>query len=341
MKGYLYLFYGEEDFLIEEEINKFKNKLGISSQGFSNLEVIDGENGDTDEIVNSVKTPTMLGGERLIIVKDFKGFNPSKNRGDEKNDGKKTGGRLDGLRDCLRNIPEGVTLIFNSAGGVDKRSKLYKLIDDTGVIKEFKSFADWEQEKFLAWIIGRVKLMGKKIGSHAARLLVDISGKNLRSLSKEIEKLTTYIGEREWIEERDVKALASSGQINAFSFADAVRRKDAKKALDTLRKLIKDREPPARLLGFLATQMRMLLQLKGLEEEGLSAFEMSERLRANPYFVKKCAEHIRNFTLDELKKNMELLHLADLKLKTGAAPAPLILEMLILDICKTKAKAEA
>ncbi len=330
MKGNLYLFYGEEDFLIEEEIGKLKGELGISSSGFSGIERIDGEEGNFDSIISSVMTPTMLGGQRLIVVKDFKGLKPSKSQNAET----KTGGGLPEFLNCLRNIPPGATLVFYSAGSVDKRRKLYKVIEEIGVVREFKLFSDWEQEKLLSWIVSRVKLFGKKIGSHAARLLVEISGKNLRSLAKEIEKLTTYVGEGEWIEEKDVRLLASSGQINAFFLADAVRRKDETAALNALRQLIKDREPPVRLLGFLAREIRMLLQIRSLKDEGLSVWQMADRLHANQYFVKKCAEFIHNFTVTELKKDIELLHHADVKLKTGLLPPELVLEMLILDICK-------
>jgi len=329
LKGSLHLFFGEEDFLIEEEISRLKARLGVSSQGFSGVEKIDGEDGNVDGIINCVMTPSMLGGQRLIIVKNFKGIKPSKAQASEA----KAADNLEGFLNCLRNIPEGVTLVFYSVGSVDKRKKIYKAIDEAGDVREFKPFADWEQEKLLSWIVSRVKLQGKKIGSHAARLLVEISGKNLRSLSKEIEKLVTYIGERECIEEKDVRLLASSGQINAFYLSDAVRRKDPRRALDALRRLFKDREQPPRILGLLASEIRMLLQLKSLEGEGLNFWQMSERLHANHYFVKKCGEHLENFSLSELKNDISLLHEADLKLKTGIVPAQLMLEMVVVDLC--------
>lgn len=334
MSGSLYLFYGDEDFFIEEELKRLEKELGVSIDGFSSLERIDGKDGDVGKIISAVMTPTMLGGQRLIVVEDFKWLKAPKKRGDEKGDETKFDEKAREFTDCLKRIPQGITLVFVSLGPVDKRRKAFKLIEKSGEVKEFKPFTDWEQERLLAWIVLRVKLIGKKIGSHAARLLVEISGKNLRSLSKEIEKLATFVGESEWIEEKDVRALASSGQINAFFFSDAVRRKDAKGALDALRRLLKDREQPVRLIGLLASEIRMLLQLKSLEEEGLNVWQMAEKLRANQYYVKKCHEYVSNFALSELKQDIELLHNADVKLKTGGAQPPLILEMLVLDICK-------
>ncbi|MCX5726761.1 MAG: DNA polymerase III subunit delta [Candidatus Saganbacteria bacterium] len=177
-----------------------------------------------------------------------------------------------------------------------------------------------------------VKGEGKSIGSHAARLLMEISGKNLRALYSEIQKLVTYIGEKHAIEEQDVKAIASSFGIGVFSLLGALRNKDIKTALHSVSMLLRNREEPVKLLGLLATQYRRMLEVKSLMGSSRDYREIAQVLNANPYFVRKCGEGAENFSLGELVKDMELLHNADLKLKKGS-PGGLTFELLVLELC--------
>lgn len=319
----VYLYYGEEDFLIDEEIKRLKANLIQPSTETMNFEKIDGSDEEViSKIINFVNTPSMLSGESLLVVEN-PGFLKGEKTAEED---------MRELEGCIREMPKGVTLIFSYWGIIDRRKKIYKLINQVGEIREFKPFAEWEQEKLLSWIVSKVKLQKKSIGSHAARLLMETSGRNLRALSGEIEKLVTYIGEKAWIEEQDVRALASTGSIEVFALLSALRGKDLQGALHSVNKLLKNKEEPVRLLSLLATQYRMLLQVKSLEAEGRNFYEIAEILSANPYFVRKCGEGTKNFSIPELIRDLEFLYNVDLKLKRGNPPG-LTLELLITELC--------
>jgi DNA polymerase-3 subunit delta len=232
----------------------------------------------------------------------------------------------------LQNLDESVKVIFVYYDGLDRRRKFYKLIERIGEVREFKKFTEWEQDKVLAWIVNRVKIYGKKIGSHAANLLIEIVGPNLRMLDKEIEKIATFIGDAEFIEEKDVSMLASSGEMDAFALSNAIRDKNTQEAMKCLSRLFKDNQDPHMLIGMLAKLYRMLLQVKYLEDKGVGQRDIARELNANPFYIKKCAEKTGRFTLKELEKDIKTLHLADLKMKSGASPK-MMLEMLIPELC--------
>jgi len=321
----VHLYYGEEDFLIDEEIKKLRQKIIKPSFETMNFERLDGGAEDViSKIISFVGTPSMLGGERLLVVENAY-FLKEKGKDEEMKE----------LEEFLRGMPDDITVVFSSWGPVDKRMKMYKLIADLGEAREFKSFAEWEQEKLLSWIVDRVKGEGKTIGSHAARLLTEISGNNLRALYSEIQKLVTYIGEKQSIEEQDVKALASSFGIGVFSLIGALRNKNIKSALRSVSMLLGNREEPVMLLAFLASQYRMMLEVKSLTSQGREYHEIAGILRASPYFVRKCGEGAENFSLVELVQDMELLHNADLKLKKGS-PGDLTFELLVTELCGVK-----
>jgi DNA polymerase-3 subunit delta len=181
--------------------------------------------------------------------------------------------------------------------------------------------------------VRRVKAAGKKIGSHAARLLLEISGRDLRSLSSEIEKLATYVGEREMIEKEDVEKLASSGEIISFSLLNALREKNLSRALEVYAGLVRNKEEAVPLLALLATQFRMLLQVKSLQNRRMDSYAIAKELKSSPFFVKKSLEAASHFSLEELLQSLDLLHEADIKLRSGENQTG-IMELLFAELCK-------
>jgi DNA polymerase III subunit delta len=304
------LFYGDEDFLLDEEINKLKR----GSSEF-NFERINGAKSEPDQVISALATCPLLGG-RLVIIDSYK----SEEKDDER------------LFEVLRGLSDSVKVVFVYYDGLDRRRKFYKFIEKIADVREFKRFTEWEQDKVLAWIVNRVNMYKKKIGSHAANLLIEIVGYNLRMLDKEIEKIATYIGDRDLIEENDVTSLSSAGEVDSFAFSNAIRDKDTREALMCLNRLFKDNQNPHMLVGMLAKLYRMLLQVKYLEDKGYGQYDIARELNAKPFFIKKCAERTGRFTLKELMNDIKMLHHADLKMKSGSSPK-LVLEMLIPELC--------
>ncbi len=305
------LFCGDEDFLLDGELKDLRSKYPEF-----NFERISGEKTGTAQVISALSTLPMLGGQRLVVIDSFKY--------DEKDERELFG--------VLQNLDENVKAVFVYYDGPDKRRRFYKLIEKIGEIKEFKRFSEWELDKVLAWLVNRVKLYGKRIGSHAANLLIEIAGPNLRMLDKEIEKVATYIGDRDLIEEPDVSRLASSAEMDAFALSNAVRDKNVQDAIKCLSRSLKDNQDPHMLIGMLAKLYRMLLQVKYLEDKGLGQYDIARELNAKPFFIKKCAEKTGKFTVKELADYIKKLHRADLKMKSGASPR-LTLEMLIPELC--------
>ena len=305
------LFFGDEDFLFDEELKSIRSKFTEF-----NSERINGASSGIDAVLAALTSLPMLGGERLVVIDDLE------YEDDEE----------DKLFKAVQNLADGVRLIFVYHGSVDRRKKFYKLMEKIGDVREFKRFTDWEQDKALAWTVNRVKFYGKKISGSAANLLIEIIGLNLRMLDKELEKISTFIGERGTIEEGDVSNMASSGEVDSFALSNALREKDARRAMESLSRLFKDNQEPQMMMGMLAKLYRTLLQVKYLEEKGMGQYDIARKLNAKPFFVKKCMERTSVFSLKELTGNIRKLQRADIKMKSGAPPR-LTFEMLVGDLC--------
>lgn len=309
MANQVFLYFGDEELLIKEKINELKR--GITDPSL-NIEQIDGGEPDLERIISALQTQPLLIGSKLLIINNVDL-------------------RLkewDHVLPALEIVPAGTTVVFHALA-VDRRSKIFKLIDRIGEAYEFKSFAAWEQDQVICWISRRVKSAGKEIDHLAAVSLQEICGNSLMKLSSEIDKLITYIGDRRQITKDDVECLASPGQISVFALSDAVADKDLKRSLSAFRALQKNKIDLFPILSMLANRYRIMLMGKEMKDP----MKIAQTLKASPYYVRKCLRNAGSFTREELKKNLELLLETDLKLKSGEQQLPTF-ELLLTSLCE-------
>ncbi|MFH1541750.1 MAG: DNA polymerase III subunit delta [bacterium] len=310
MANQIYLFYGDERFLIKQKIAELRSKISDTSL---NYEQIDGSNIDNlNQLINSLQTQTLLMGNNLILVNDL----DLKEKDWEK------------LCPALESMTPGTTVVF-WVTAMNKRSRLYKTVDKLGEVTEFKSFADWEQDQVISWIERTTKKNKREIETAAARLLQEICGNNLTKLSSEIDKLITYIGDKLSITEDDVVALASPGEINVFALTDALTAKNLTRALTVWQTLSRNRVDYFPLLGLIANQYRIMLMSKAETNQTVIA----QVLKTSPFYVRKLSEKARRFSVQELKACLENILETDLKMKTGEQSAANF-ELLLTSLCQ-------
>lgn len=312
MASQIFLFYGEEDFLIQERIAELKKEISNPSL---NIEQIDAETPDLEKLISALQTLSLLMKEKLLIIKNVDLRVPV----------------WDNVVPALKMISSGTRVVF-WASTVSKKSKLYQLIDEIGEVYEFNAFAEWEQDQVVSWIVRRVRALGKEISYQTAGMLQEICGNHLRKLASEIDKIITFIGDREKIEREDVLALASPGEMNIFALSNALAEKDLQESLSTFYILYKNKADLFHILPLLATQYRTMLQIKGFSGSSAYPQKIAQTLGVSPYFVRKCMEKAKNFSEEELKRNLELLLETDLRLKSGEQPIS-IFELLLTALC--------
>jgi len=299
--------------LLAEAVEKLKRQ--IADPAF-NLELLAGETLTLEELSAALRTQPLLGGDKLVVINDF--AVPAKGQ--------------DELISFLKELPPGLRVVF-CAGSVDKRSKFYKFVGERGECVEFKTFAPWEQEELLAWIGERAQRSGKRISADAARVLREITGNNLRLLASELDKIATYVGARPEIGEADVLALAAPGEASAFSLLDALRDKDLRHAQLLWQALQRNKEEIFSVLGLMASQYRIMLQVKSLAGRESDPNRLARLIGGSPYYIKKCSGGLGRFTLAELRRDLSLLLAAGLKLKTGEDQAATF-DLLLAELCR-------
>lgn len=288
----LYIFYGEERFLIRREIEEIAKKNPAAA-------VVHLDGISAGELRETLSLPPLFNPERLLMITGF-----DLSDADE------------GLIRDLCAPPPGVTVILDTPDGLDRRSKIFKTLEKHAVVSEHKLLTEWNLPELTDFCLKTAQELGKNMKRPLAEKLVEISGRSLGRLHSEIEKLATYIGERGEITEADIEKLATREGVDAFKLSAALRRRDLAAALIALKKLLgEDREDPHKLLGLIGSELRTLLKMKVLGRK--SPAQMAEAIGGGSFYIKMLQDSLPRFSIEELSLGLESLFRSDLNLKSG------------------------
>lgn len=217
----LYLLYGEEQYLIEEIVEKIKNALIAREFESLNFFQLDGKDLTLEKLIDACETLPFMAERKLIIIKDFDAFQGKKRVLSETEE--------EQLAAYFSKIPDSTCLVFYGHSAIDNRKKLVKALGKAGYLIKLDRLKEAELNK---WILDFVKLQGKKIEPRELSYFIsqlDYFGKNasqtLMDITNEIKKIIAFMGTADKIE------AAHIDQISIFKFQN-----DIFKLLDSLGK---------------------------------------------------------------------------------------------------------
>lgn len=184
------------------------------------------------------------------------------------------------------------------------------------------------------WIINRLKEDNKKIDSDAIVLLIENTNGSLAVIAQELDKLTSYIGEKNNIEIEDIKRVGiDTKTYTIYQLVDKISEKKMGDSLNILRNLLISEMSPQQIIGMMRVQFSRLWEVKALISNGLSSYQALGKTNI-PFFKRNFfLTQIKNFTYEGLKECFNLLLDADIQIKRGAQ-ANLCLELLLFRLTR-------
>jgi DNA polymerase-3 subunit delta len=318
----VYLFFGEEEYVKQQALHQTIEALVDPHLKDLNYTQIDGSQVDLDTIVNACETLPFMADKRLVIVKDLSVLNGKPDSDVDENR----------FLDYIKNMSETTCLILYCRGTIDKRKKIYRYINRTGKALEFQHLNDRE---LYTWINQTVERQGKRIAYSDARYLIDLVGNNLEEISNELKKLISYIGERKDIDREAMEqVIIPTLEQSIFKLVDAIGEKKADEALMVLGNLIYGRGQAIQpILAMIARQFRLILQSKSYHNMGYTYEAIATKLKQRLFVVKKCLSQGRNFTIEQLKRGLDLCLRVDYGIKMGRVQDIMGLELIIIKMC--------
>lgn len=321
----LYLFYGQEEYLLEESVKKIKKSFNELLEGI-NLIKIDESN--VNQLISNIETPCFGFDKKLIIVR---------NSGLLKKEGKKKNAYISGLvdkiseyiKENIENIKKDNVIVFIEEE-VEK-NKLYKVIEECGKVYNF------EPEK-LPNLIKRVKSIALaykvQISDVNAKYFIECCGTSLQDIINELRKLIEYVGENGEIQKQDIDVLTTK-QIDSviFDLTDSLGKKDIKKAMEVFYNLIYQKEPVQKILITLYNHFKKLYIVKIAQS---SNEDIVEALKLKPnqgFLVSKYRIQAGYFKIGELRRILEELCDLDYKYKVGLIELNVGIEAVLCNYC--------
>jgi len=323
----LYFFYGEENFLIERALNNCLDLLVDPTTADFNFDVFYGAEAAVGDVLSAAVALPMMAARRVVVIKEIEKLSFDENT------------RKAFLGYIERSSTE--TVLICTGNKVDIRKQPFKSLKNNASAFEFKPLYD---NQIPEWVITYVKTKQKTITTDAVRLLQVSVGNSLLVLSKEIDKLLSYIRERQMITDEDVEQVVGiSRAFNIFELSNAVGGRHLKKAVQICRSMLERGESPIGMIVMLVRHFNILWKLyelctvnnvlnRSFSNEQKKQF--SQQVSINPYFFDEYVSQLVSFPYERFEKIFRTLLDADKSLKMSYQKPDIVLELAIYNIVK-------
>lgn len=305
-----YLIEGSDYISINNKISEIIKKNDFSDASISKYDLSEGL---LDDALEDLNTYGLFSDKKIVIINNFDKMDPL----------------LNNIEELLKYVENSssLNLLFVVSDKYDDRKK---------IIKDLKKKMEFIKISTDPVEFTKSCLEGYKIENGVINLLVNNTLGDVTRLYNECNKLKTYKINDKYISKDDVeelsfKKLGDSTEIT-FQFSRALAEKDKKSALILYQELLNYKIEPLSIIGLLASQFRIMYQVKSLEEKNMRNDEIASSLKEKPYRITKTRELTRYYSKKEILDLMIKLEDIDLKIKTTSVDANTLVQLFILNI---------
>ena len=318
--GRLYMFHGEETFLLHHYLGQIKKQLLDPLTESCNYHRLNAETFDLRSFADAVENLPMMADATLVQVEDVDPF--------KMNEGDRTK-----MTEILSDIPDYCTVVFTFVTipwKPDKRLK--KLWDAVDANAEIVEFAKQDQRDLIAWVTRHFAAHGKQISSDLCAYLIDITGGTMTALSGEIDKICAYSG-ADHIKKTDIDAVTEPVlDAVVFQMTDLLSAGRYAEALLILQTLLKMQEEPIKILGAVGGHFRRISTARSLLDNGRTSSDLQKLCGIPDFAARKTMEAARRFSPEFCAKAASLVMETDYRMKTSFDDNERLLELLILQL---------
>lgn len=307
-----YLLESTDYLSIQNEIAEIVKKTSFQDSAIS---IYDLEETLLEKALEDLDTYSFLTSKKIIIIKNIETINQEEFEKDIKH-----------LYQYLDNPnPENLLIITSR-----------KLNNTLKITKELKKKCNFTQVTMNPDTFAKKELKDYKLEPGVLKLLLEYCKDDITKLKNEIAKLKTYKFDEKEITKKDVEEMCveklGDSQELTFAFSRTLAEKNKKEALLKYKELLNYNIEPYSIVGLLATQIRIIYQVKSLEEDGLSNAEIAKRLDKKPFYIQKTCELTRYYSKKELLELIIKLESIDIQIKTTDIDPNSLIELFILNI---------
>lgn len=312
----VYFFMGEEAYYIDKLSEFIDDTVLTEDEKSFNQMVLYGRDVTMQEILSNAKRFPLMAEKQVIIVKEAQELSRS----------------IDQLESYLENPQPTTVLVFCYKYKIlDKRKKVYKLLQKNSVLFESKKLREYQIEPWLKRVItGK----GYQIEPKASAMLVEFLGTDLAKISNEIDKLSIILPKNSLITADVIeKNIGISKDFNNFELIKAIVDRNSISAYKIVKhfSLNPKNNPLVLTLGLVYSYFSKLLLYHGLKDK--SPNNAIKVLKISQYALKDYDIGRKNYPMRKVSQIISILKDVDLKAKGVGAQninqGDLLKEMLV------------
>lgn len=295
--------------------NETKNLIKKNNFEGSQVSIYDIEEVPLEKALEDLDTYGFLSSKKVVIIKNIDILKYDENKKD-----------LNHLFKYLENSSTDNLLII----------EVKKLDNKTKISKELKKKCNYIESSLNTKAFIKGQLKGYDISQDTINLLDEYCLEDITKIYNECEKLKEYKIDEKKITSQDIRELVVRKQGDTkettFQFSRALAEKNKKEALNLFNSLLEKNNDSIAIVGLLASQLRIIYQVKILEERNMSDREIASTLGEKEFRIKKTRELTRLYSRDELNKLIITLSDIDLKMKTTDIDPKHLIQMFIINL---------
>lgn len=273
---------------------------------------------DPAHILDSLLTPSLLGGRRLVWVRD-------------------AGDKLTaGLKQVPADPHNGFLLV--QAGDLPKTSSLRKLFESERHLAALPCYAD--DSRGIATVMQQ-ELAGYTVAPDARTALLEALGSDRALVRGELDKLKLYVGQSKAVTLADVQAVCLRVKVPELDhLCLSLFEGQLAPALQTWDMLAREGTSPIAVLRILQNMTLRLLTARANVENG-TALALAIRQLKPPVFFKvenRFARIAETWSVNQLERVLARLVNLEQSLKTDSQGAAALFQQALLGLCKIKKK---
>ncbi len=317
----IYLFYGEELYLLENAVKKIKKLFGELVLGINYIQI---NETNINNLVSDIETPAFGFDKKLIVIKNA-GLLKKERKSNSKVSNELQKRIAEYIKENINIIKDTAILVFIEED--ISKCELTKVIEENGVACNFERLKPIDIKKRLKVICNSYKV---NVDEQTLNFLIETSGTNMQNLINEIRKLIEYSGKGGTITKESVEKLATKEfETRIFDLTDELGKKDISKAMEILKELIYNKEPVQKILITLYNHFKKIYLTKICIEKNRDVLSVLKLKPNQTFLVSKYKRQAGYFKINELRKILgELINL-DKNYKTGLIDINIGLEAIL------------
>lgn len=317
----IFLLYGEETFLKSHGKKELLSRISPDGMSEFNVFTYEGKKYDLISVKEAIEALPVFSDSKLLVFNDSGIFSLA---------GKEAATKeyREFWEEIIDEIPKDVYIVFDEEK-VDKRSSIYKKLLKNDSVVEFSYLSE---NKMINWTVGLFKTMGKIIGPHDAKYLIDITQDGMTSVKREAEKIAAYTQGKTSVTRQDINDVTVPVVENrVFDMVDALLSKNAPSALSMLNDLLVLKEDETRILGAISSNADKLLTVKLLTEDGVDKTQIASKAKIAPFIVSKYIKLSSKYNSYDLKNLLTKCIEIDRQFKLTRGDKAVILQSFIAE----------